>query len=224
MASSHVWPRWALAIELVLVGSAAVSFAWLGIRSIDDAWHLELTLPFSLLVRSLLVLVVAPLVAARVLERAFLTIEDASVLDDEARVWPWPLGGVLVFTSGRIVHVREEHKTDIRRIARLAYRHLLFPAAVAILLFDLQQDISWGGFLGQYRAQGLGPWLRGYAEVAGATIVYLAMYAVLLRFLIAFVVHLSVRDARRVQRIASAARFVLYDLAVPIAVASRINY
>jgi hypothetical protein len=60
---------------------------------------------------------------------------------------------------------------------RPALKFLLFPLLPGAILWNLHQYIAYGGTLGQYRLEGLGPALRSFAVHAASAAVYCGLFA-----------------------------------------------
>jgi hypothetical protein len=107
----------------------------------------------------------------------------------------------------------------------LLWKFVGFALAPAIVLFNAHQHIAYGGTLGQYYFEGLGPYLRTFAVIWATTSIYLVLWAGVWRALgegvalLAAVVAPS--RAARVRRTVEIACRVLYYAGAPALLAVR---
>lgn len=112
-----------------------------------------------------------------------------------------------VFAHARATVVRP-------RWYHLAVRFVLFPLLPAIIMFQLNQRITYGGPFEQYRMYGLGPYLQSFITYWAYFTAVLVLLASLLRVLAELVAFaaawFSPPHARGVRRFVEVARAVLY--------------
>jgi hypothetical protein len=98
----------------------------------------------------------------------------------------------------------------------------LLPGGV---LFNAHQHIAYGGSLGQYYLEGLGPWMRTFGEYWATVCVYLVCYASVCRTFAEAFALLAARAgsarAARVRRTVEVACGVLYYVGVPALILAR---
>jgi hypothetical protein len=112
-----------------------------------------------------------------------------------------------------------------RRWYHLTAKFPLFALAPTAVLFTTHQWIAYGGPLGQYYLEGLGPYLRTFAVYWAALSIYLACYASVWRGLaeagcLAFT-WATPQRAAHVRRVAEAGCRLAYFAGVPAFLASR---
>jgi hypothetical protein len=112
-----------------------------------------------------------------------------------------------------------------RRWYHLALKFVLFPLLPTALMFRLNQIITYGGWRGQYRMYGLGPYLQSFATYWVYFIAMLVLFAIPWRAmfeLVAFVgAWLSPPHARGVRRFVEIASAVVYYAGIPALIAWR---
>ena len=95
----------------------------------------------------------------------------------------------------------------------------LFPLALTLITFRLDQVISYGGAFGQYYLQGLGPYLTSLARYAASSTSGLVIYAALVRLVVeALALALTgawPSQARLFRRAAEVICFVAYFVVIP---------
>jgi hypothetical protein len=101
-----------------------------------------------------------------------------------------------------------------RRWYHLALKFVLFPLVPAVIMFQLNQRITYGGPFAQYQMYGLGPYLRSFFTYWVYFTALLVLFASLWRVLSELVAFagawLSPRRARGVRRFVEVANAVLY--------------
>lgn len=112
-----------------------------------------------------------------------------------------------------------------RRWYHLAAKFPLFALAPAAVLFTTHQWIAYGGPLGQYHLEGLGPYLQTFSIYWITATIYLACYASVWRGLAEAgclaLTWATPQQASHVRRIAEAGCRLAYFAGVPAFVASR---
>ena len=125
---------------------------------------------------------------------------------------------VVVWAAARAAH----HRRDWRR---LILKFPVFGLVPAGIFFNTHQWIAYGGTLGQYYQEGLGPYLATFAVYWVTLTIYLALYAGLWRGLAEAVclagAWLAPRSAEAVRRTAERVCRVAYFAGVPVVVALR---
>lgn len=111
-------------------------------------------------------------------------------------------------------------KRNGRRWYHPVLKFAVFGLALALPLFRLRQWIAYGGTFGEYYAYGLKAYLLGFGVYWATAVVYLVLYAAVLRAVVEAVAWIAAhvapsraRDTRRVTELA--ARF-LYFASVPV--------
>lgn len=125
---------------------------------------------------------------------------------------------VIVYASAKAAHGRW-------RWPHLLARFPLFALGATALLFNVHQHIAYGGLLGQYYMEGLGPYLLTFAVYWATVTIYQVLYASLWRGLGEPVCLLAAAvapsHAARVRRAAELTIRVLYYAGVPALLALR---
>ncbi len=76
-----------------------------------------------------------------------------------------------------LLHARVKHAAGRLDATRLVAKFPLFGALVAGILFNAQQQIAYGGSLGQYELEGALPYARAFVGYWATTSLYLVLYA-----------------------------------------------
>jgi hypothetical protein len=101
-----------------------------------------------------------------------------------------------------------------RRWYHLALKFILFPLVPAVIMFQLNQRITYGGPFAQYQMYGLGPYLRSFFTYWTYFTALLVLFASIWRVLAELVAFAgtwsSPRRARGVRRFVEVANAVLY--------------
>jgi len=109
---------------------------------------------------------------------------------------------------------------------RPAAKFVLFSLPWGALFFNLDQHITFGGSLGQYDLEGLGPYLRSLAVYWGGVAMYLLLFASLLRAVAEavalWVARAAPSHAMKVRRAAEIACLTIFYGGVPLLVALRL--
>jgi hypothetical protein len=112
-----------------------------------------------------------------------------------------------------------------RRWYHLAAKYPVFALAPAAVLFTTHQWIAYGGSLGQYYLEGLGPYLRTFIVHWVTVVIYLACYASVWRDLAEAsclaLTWVAPQQASHVRRVAEAGCRLAYFAGVPAFLASR---
>jgi hypothetical protein len=121
-----------------------------------------------------------------------------------------------------VVYAQAKRSVGPWRWYHLAIKFVLFALAPAAIWFNLNQHIGFGGTLGQYYLEGLGPYLKTFAIHWGLVLIYLILYASVWRGLTEALALLAAwaapARAAGVRRAAEIASRLLYYVGVPVIV------
>jgi hypothetical protein len=105
-----------------------------------------------------------------------------------------------------LVYAHVKHALGRLGWRRMLLKYPLFGLAVAAVPFQAQQQIAYGGLLGQYHLEGVWPWLRSALLFWSTVTIFLVAYATLWRWPAEILAWLA---ARRGEAFAQRARLIL---------------
>ncbi|MCC6559305.1 MAG: hypothetical protein IT372_40800 [Polyangiaceae bacterium] len=127
---------------------------------------------------------------------------------------------------GSIAYAAARRELGRRGRAFWAVKYGLAPLALNVVAFRLHQLIVFGGPFGQYRAHGLGPYLRTFAEfwvgIAGGLVVYAASVRIAAEVVALPLTWALPLRARGIRKTVEIVCLVAYFVLVPAFVASRL--